>query len=158
MSPCTVPADEACTSILTDDPFQQSKCENVKPYSKKQAPLRRRKKKGTESSNRPQSFNRLLQYSAVKVFVILSIIVAFTASLPTHSVNRDPTSSALESLTTESSHERGLNPIDMRIDTPTPSNGEIRGNTSEYAPPCGTNKCENDRVNEFESPTKMPSG
>ena len=112
--------------------------EKSKPDSKTQVPLRRGKKK---ISNRFRCFHRLYRHSVL--FAVISILVAFSVSLPTHSVTKAPTSLALESPQTKSSHERGLNPVDMKIDSPTQSNAEeSKGSTSKYAPLCVTHQQE----------------
>ena len=81
--------------------------------------LKRGKKK---IYNRNRCSHRLYRQSVL--FAVLSILVALSVSLPTQSFPKAPTSLALESPQTKPSHERGLNTVDMKIDSPTQSNDD----------------------------------
>ena len=70
-----------------------------------------------------------------KVVVILCIITALTASLPTRRSSLNPAPNALKCLTSESNLNKGLNSVEMSVDLPLPSNAsESQGGTSHASP------------------------
>ena len=113
----------------------------------------------TAIKTRPRCFNRLWRQIAVKTFIILSILVALTVSLPSNSIKKAPTSHALECLTVESSANQDQNQVEMSVDEHPPSNlNSNASSTSGNVPPCGTKQSAGSRDHQASNLTESPPG